>query len=110
MSRRLPQAIQVADDALVLSRRQQVCSYANEAPIQLNRVDIFLDQGDLDAVREALGVVLRLPPDRRLHTLTRRIGQLGEALNSPRFTDRAAAQDLAWAATDFVEEVSEIAQ
>lgn len=100
---RLPEAIQVADDALALSRRQQVRSYATEAQIQLNRVDIFLDQGDLEAAREAFGVLLQLPSDRRLHTLTRRVGQLGEVLKTPGFANQPGAQDLARATTDFIQ-------
>jgi 2'-5' RNA ligase len=66
-------------------------SYATEAQIHLNRVDVFLDLGDVDAASEALRPVFRLPPDRRLVTLTRRVAQVGRALTSPQFARSPAA-------------------
>ena len=88
------QAVATADQALSLSRAQPVRSYATEAQIRLNLVDTFLNVGDIDAAAEAFQPVFLLTPERRLHTLTRRVGQLGDTLAVPRFSTSATVQGL----------------
>jgi transcriptional regulator with XRE-family HTH domain len=88
------QAITTADEALSLSEGQLVRSYATEAQIRLNRVDVFVNLGDLDAADEAMRPVLRLPLDRRLNTLTQRLSRLGETLAAPRFAGSHTAATL----------------
>jgi tetratricopeptide (TPR) repeat protein/DNA-binding XRE family transcriptional regulator len=96
-------AVATADWALAHSRAQSVRSYAT-AQIQLNRVDVFLDLGDVDAASEALRPVLRLPPDRRLLTLTRRVAQVGQALASRQFARSLASTTLREQALDFTDD------
>jgi tetratricopeptide (TPR) repeat protein len=87
-------AVATADEALALSQAQPVRSYAAEAQIRHNLVDVFLELGDLDAATEAVQPVLRLSPDRRLHTLTRRVERLGRRLAATQFVGNDAAQPL----------------
>ncbi|MBI1759068.1 MAG: helix-turn-helix transcriptional regulator [Actinobacteria bacterium] len=99
----VPQAVAAADDALALSRAQPVRSYATEAQIRLNRVNVFLELGDLDAAHEALRPVCGLPLDRRLFTLTRRVARVGEILEAPRFVGNHAAKALREQVAEFAD-------
>jgi DNA-binding transcriptional regulator YiaG len=95
------EAVATADEALVLSRSQPVRSYATEAQIHLNRVDVFLELGDVEASAGALQPVLQLPANRRLQTLTRRVTQIGDTLAAPRFAGNSLAASLSEQAADF---------
>lgn len=98
------QAIATADMALRLSRAQPLRSYATEAQIRLNLVDVFLELGDLSAAAEAIRPVIGLPPQRRLHTLTHRVSRLDQELADRRFVGNDAAWSLRQQIADFVGE------
>jgi transcriptional regulator with XRE-family HTH domain len=88
------QAVATAGQALSLSQAQPVRSYATEAQIRLNLVDVFLDLDDLDAAADAFQPVLGLPPERRLHTLTSRVGRFAGPLAASRFAGNQTVQAL----------------
>lgn len=88
------QAVATADEALSLSRAQSVRSYATEAQIQLNLVDVYLDLGDLEAAADAFQPVFALPLERRLHTLTSRVGRFAGTLTASRFAGSPTVVDL----------------
>lgn len=102
------QAIASADEALRLAAVQPVRSYATEAQIRLNQVDVFLDPAGVDvaAAAEALEPVLLLPPNRRLHTLTRRVSHIGDALGAAPLSADPAARGLQERCTAFVREAT----
>ncbi len=66
-------------------------SYGTEAQIQITRAASYLVKNELDGASEALRPVLSLPVDQRLHTVARRLGQLGLALTQPRIARAAEA-------------------
>lgn len=88
------QAVATAGEALSLSLAQPLRSYATEAQIRLNLVDVFLDLDDLDAAAEALQPVLGLPQERRLHTLTSRVSRFAEPLAAGQHAGNPTAQGL----------------
>lgn len=94
-------AVTSGESALALAARQPVRSYATEAQIRLNLVDVFLDLGDIPAADHTIGPVLRLPPERRLHTLTRRVDLIGERLGAPPLDAVSGTADLREHCTDF---------
>jgi 2'-5' RNA ligase len=59
-------------------------SYGTEAQIHITRATSYLLKDQLDGVTDALRPVLALPTDHRLHTVTRRLTQLGHVLTRPR--------------------------
>jgi tetratricopeptide (TPR) repeat protein len=87
-------AVSAGESALALASRQPIRSYATEAQIRLNLVDVFLDLGDVEAADDAIRPVLRLSPERRLHTLTRRVHQVGQRLTASPLVTATGAVDL----------------
>lgn len=95
-------AVTSGESALAQAAWQPIRSYATEAQIRLNLVDVFLDLGDITTADEAIQPVLRLSPERRLHTLTRRVDLMSARLCVDPLESAVGAVDLRERCLDFI--------
>jgi tetratricopeptide (TPR) repeat protein len=79
--------------ALWQEKRPELRSLKDEALSLVYRATAFVRLGRVDDAMHAVGPILELPAERRISWLSKRVAQLAELLDAPRYAGSVAAAD-----------------
>lgn len=87
-------AVSTAEQALAEAADQPIRPYGIEAQIRLNLVEVNLDLGDAVTSAALMEPVLRLAPEFRLDTISRRVSHIGQRLRGEPLAAASGAAEL----------------